>query len=266
MHRDDFAAHVLAQFLSDAGISVQRKGDEVRIPDFGIEVGVAVQQLRSEGARPGTVIVYSVSARAQGWLGPAVTIAGYGTSATGATQNAADQWSNGVLSTVAHRFGWLPGDLGVETSNLVAAQGDDTFGFRIHIGPLQMRVWGDGPSPKLPPASALLAAILTEVTDAVSTRRTMWLECFAVRYANGTLDATCRLTNEEWLLGEDALCRYATQWPDIGPRTWSQRQFLFFDPKDPSDLDRMPPTGLAQTPPHQERIADPAPRRRRRER
>jgi hypothetical protein len=57
-----------------------------------------------------------------------------------------------------------------------------------------------------------------------------WLECYALRYDDGKVDATCRYNNKDWPEGQDALLAWAWSWPDTKGYILSKRQFLLFEP------------------------------------
>src|SRR5438046_4453037 len=57
-----------------------------------------------------------------------------------------------------------------------------------------------------------------------------WLECFAVRYPDGRIDATCRKHNDDWEEGKQALLLWAADWPLHEKGFVSQRRFILFNP------------------------------------
>ncbi len=60
---------------------------------------------------------------------------------------------------------------------------------------------------------------------------THWIECFAVRMADKTVDATCRVDNIDWEPGKTLLMEDAKTWSGITPSRQSYRQFLLLHPQ-----------------------------------
>src|SRR5262249_47178556 len=71
-----------------------------------------------------------------------------------------------------------------------------------------------------------LSLLSGPLRDARLKGRRHWLECYAVRMADGSVDATCRLDNRDWAPGQERLLADARTWPGTTSMFDSRRQFL----------------------------------------
>ncbi len=234
MTPSELAAIELEKSLVAAGVIVSRDDSVVQLPQLKLHVTASVIQVKQFDPNDWMLaVVFEVASPADEWPGPAVTQVGTAESARAAARHAAEQWCDGVLCVIYSLFGAKGRRLGVEYSDHArmspgARGGPDIY--RIHHGPLQMMVWGDGQQPRVPKYGAMFNALLPALLAVELDHGLHWFECYVARGFEGEIDATVRCNNEQWDLGETALCGYASSWPHIGPRRWSQRQFILFQP------------------------------------
>jgi hypothetical protein len=119
---------------------------------------------------------------------------------------------------------------------------DERYGWTVHLPPIIWRQYQPGDcEPDIHPDDLFLA-IFDSVHPFAAHDRLFWLECYAVRYHDGRVDATCRYNNnKDWPQGQRALLIWASGWPDAIGRALSKRQFLMFEP---TAIDKLPSTDV----------------------
>jgi hypothetical protein len=188
----------------------------------------------------GAVVVYDVSSTAAEPAedGIRVLAVGYGTDAKQAVGEAAFIWTTGVFTAVRH---WLAPQVHTcfadDAHMLVRAiEPDEEFGWRVHQGPILSRTFGKSDADESPEVEAqeIFETLFDEIHPLSAHRNLFWIEAFAVRYPDGRADATCRLRNDDWPEGKDALLLYASSWEVPEGIMLSRRQFLLFEPISPN--------------------------------
>ena len=162
---------------------------------------------------------------------------GMGDTPEEAAANAAHQWIAGVLPVIytylTHRD-----HEDVEHSQMVVAieETGEQFGWSVHLGPIVTRVFGDIAQPEELGKNEIFRRLFNVVHPFAAHTTLFWLECFAVRYPDGRIDATCRKHNDDWEEGKQALLLWAAEWPVNSNGFVSQRQFIIFEPTAVKDL------------------------------
>ena len=162
---------------------------------------------------------------------------GMGATLEEAAANAAHQWIAGVLPVIqtylTHRD-----HPDVDQSQMIVAieETSEQFGWSVHLGPIITRVFGDIEQPAELGKSEIFKRLFHVVHPFAAHTTLFWLECFAVRYPDGRIDATCRKHNEDWDEGQQALLVWASEWPVNRKGFISQRQFIIFEPTAVADL------------------------------
>jgi len=247
----EYVAAVFERYVSSIGDRVERDGDCVRLRGSHLEITFEVSHFDQEG---GTVVArLHLTSKARKWRGPSVTLVGCQASAKDSALEISNHYCYSVLPVVLVFLGVTTAktaDLGVSRM-LVAPQGDTKrlIGYAVHHGPIITRKIGPADLPPDAEWDAISGVLMPLTADVAAEGRLFWLECYVVRDAEGGLDATCRLCNEDWPAGRRSLAHYADGWPDIGPTTWSQRQFLLYAPVEASQIESIPmrsPTGWGQ--------------------
>ena len=105
--------------------------------------------------------------------------------------------------------------------------------FDVIKGPVVERGEHDGGPDASPSTDSFLALLTEPLRGARLGRRKHWLECFAIRVADGSIEATCRLDNKDWAAGQKRLAADARAWPGRTSSFHSRRQFLLLVPQGP---------------------------------
>ncbi len=184
-----------------------------------------VQQLGS-----GTMVVAELRAGTDAREQPVgVTCVGLGVEPQQAVNEVAAQWSLGVLPVLC---AWRD-----EHSCLASRERLEFHGprgsrtFEAIVGPVVERGEHDGGEAALPAVGHYLELLTQPLCDSGLTPALHWLECFAIRQADGSVDATCRLDNRDWRPGHKRLIDDALGWPGTTSSYHSRRQFLLLVPE-----------------------------------
>lgn len=129
--------------------------------------------------------------------------------------------------------------LGHASASLVLLDPDrKAAGWHVHLGQVVARMTS-GAEPDRDVAE-FLGALVDPLCSLGTSREMFWLELFAAKMPGGGLNVDCRLRNEPWQDGAQALAQVAHGWhvpPDV---MLSKRQFVLLEPADLSEVD---PTG-----------------------
>lgn len=194
---------------------------------LGLHVGIRRPMLRQLGA--GYMLVAEFRA------GPdasrqdiGVTCVGVSTERAQAINETAAQWCFGVLPVLVAGCGehtCLVSELTLELSTE-----SHTWQFTALLGPVVERGEHDAGEDALPTVEGYLELLAKLLGQAKLPLGQHWLECFAIRSADGSVDATCRLDNRDWAPGQQALIPDANTWPGTTPSYHSRRQFILLLP------------------------------------
>jgi hypothetical protein len=171
--------------------------------------------------------------------GPAISITcvGFADDPPAAVRDAVAQWCLGVLPVLAQ---WRGGDHSclVRTTSCDAAATSPPFD--VVVGPVVVRGEFEGDAA---PSTETYLSLLTDPLRAKRLKaRPHWLECFAMRMADRSIDATCRLDNRDWFAGQQQLLGHARDWPGETKTYHSRRQFLLLLPQGWGSRDLVAPS------------------------
>lgn len=142
-----------------------------------------------------------------------VNAVGYGATLGRALEVAAEQWLDGVFPVLHSVVAPHPAELDVERADFLAGnESGERFAWRVHLGPILVTRYGDGTNPPERERSAILQALLNELTAIATNRNPFWLELFACRLGDQSA-TTCLLRDAEWIDGDAALVRWIGEWP-----------------------------------------------------
>ena len=145
-------------------------------------------------------------------------------------KDAVANWYLGVLPVLAH---WRGGHSCLAgTAPFPAASG----GFDVIKGPVVVR--GEHEGEARPTTDAYLALLSEPLAHARLKNRPHWLECFAIRMGDGSVEATCRLDNRDWAPGQKLLADDARHWTGSTSSYDSRRQFLLMIPDGTGEPER----------------------------
>ncbi len=165
-----------------------------------------------------------------------VTSVGSGDSIEVAAADAAMQWAVGVLPVIMS-YVLRSHVCEVEKFPMIVGVADSSerYGWTVHLGPVIGRAYGGAGSGDSLFGDLSCSAAYTPIFHAVhpyaAHRRLMWVESFAARYYfDRKVDATCRIRNQDFEEGRDALLDWAAGWPETGAAVLSKRQFILLEP------------------------------------
>lgn len=162
---------------------------------------------------------------------------GRGSNQASAIDNAVEQWLMGVLPAFTSYLGNRQKNTLDATMVVGVEETGEKYGWTVHQGPVIYRSYGRETSElKQAEDSEIFQAIFQVVHPYAAHSNLFWLECFATRYADRKLDATCRFNNVDWEEGRTALLNMASHWPTVEDTIISKRQFLLFEPTPVGDL------------------------------
>ena len=237
MKTDELVLLALRDALTDRGIPVgPTSGAFVALGDVPLDLHLHDVTLHEEPRKPTAVsVIFDARSRSAQDPGVCVLSMGYGDTLAASARDAADQWLAGVFPVVQS---WLTQRAHVCTVTkaqmIVAVQETaEQFGWSVHLGPILHRLYAAPPHTYSPPdvsPDIVFKPVFNAVHPLAAHKTLFWLECFAARYPDGTVDATARFHNEDWPEGKEALLAWAAEWPDTDGCLLSRRQFLMFEP------------------------------------
>jgi len=174
--------------------------------------------------QPGRALFIAIleAATAADKPGAEITCVGMAATLEAAMGQAIGQWCLSVLPVLAH---WRGGHSCLSTTGTLS-------GFDVLEGPVLSRQL---PSTDEPTAPENIPRYETLLAEALTARRLKprlhWIECYACRSADGSVDATCRLDNRDWTAGRQILVENLATWPPSDAMLDSRRGFLLLLPQ-----------------------------------
>lgn len=186
----------------------------------GLELFVDVREVQSMNAGVMCAFIAEVNAASQGrGKGINITCVGRAGDMTSAVADAVAQWVAGVLPVLAQ---WR----GKHTCLSSAATMETQAGsFELLAGPVVAHGFAQEP-----PTVSLSSLLLDVLRNERPAQRLHWLEMFACKLNDGSVDATCRLDNRDWGPGRQMLLDVASAWPTVPEVMQSCRQFALLVP------------------------------------
>jgi len=185
-----------------------------------------IQVMAREGV--GLYIGLFDTADGPGQTGICVTCVGLGTDAESAAREAAATWALSVLPVLAR---WRGDHSCYVSTATLEVPGSPGVSFEVLQGPVLEKGEHDGGEAGHPTVGAYLEMLGPSLRGAKLRRRKHWLECFASRSSDGSIDATCRLDNKDWNPGRKLLEADVRTWPGSTPSMHSRRQFMLLVPQ-----------------------------------
>ncbi len=157
---------------------------------------------------------------------PKRRVLGLGADLRSAVTEAVAHWTLGVLPVLAQWRGQhscLSGSRQLETR-----RGQ----FTLLAGPTIMRGRSEGDMPPAESSDAFWQLLEPVLRARPLTQRVQWLELFASKAGDGSVEATCRLNNRDWNAGRRLLENVASAWEIPQEPLRSCRQFAMLVPKE----------------------------------
>jgi hypothetical protein len=215
----------------------------VHFQKLGLFVRVRPLQAQTIGTMSLFIALVEATRHPKG-LGMGVTCVGHAADAAQAEKDALAQWYLGVLPVLVHWRGSHSCFVGTGTFDSLTPSGPATFD--VIKGPVIVRGENDAGEAGAPSIGAYMTLLAEPLRSRQLKSRPHWLECYAMRGADGSFDATCRLDNWDWLPGKERLVADARCWPGCTPLYDSRRQFLLLLPQGSGSRDLPPPSLMAR--------------------
>jgi hypothetical protein len=167
--------------------------------------------------------------------GITITCVGMGDDMRAAVGQAVGQWMLGVLPVLAQ---WRGQHSCLSSPRELTARGGQ---FTCLAGPLVMRGQPEGETPSPASGDPFWPPLEPVVRARPLAQRVHWLELFASKSADGTVEATCRLNSRDWTAGRKVLESVASAWEASDEPLRTCRQFVLLVPKDGNAEEITPP-------------------------
>jgi Family of unknown function (DUF6348) len=231
------AAHAIDLLIAAAAEYAPRKTGEASAGFETLGLFIDVNALQAMDGGFMSLFIGEVNAsRRPGETGINITCVGMGNDMPSAVAEAVGHWALGTLPVLAE---WRGGHSCLASEEPFEAKGGR---FDLLAGPTVMRGGPDADAePAQPPQrfADLLSPLLRERHLA---RRVHWLEMFASKSDDGSVDATFRWNNRDWTPGRKALEGIAGAWPPSDEPMRTCRQFAMLLPKEGNRDELLQPT------------------------
>lgn len=221
MSRCELAIQLLKKSTEDQESVIDNHG-LCYFPKLGIYVDVKEVQVMENPKMALLISEFKASLEPAG-PGMIVTSVGLGENVAGAIGNAVGQWGLGVLPVLTSWRG---------EHTCFVDEGSEVLQkrFRVLGGPIVGRGMDSDSSEPSPQYNHFSSSFLKTLERKKLSNRIHWIEAYAVRHNDGSVDATCRLDNFDWAEGRNVLLEVAKTWPIPKESLQSCRQFLMFIP------------------------------------
>jgi hypothetical protein len=218
--------------MSEAGCECKRRSNALLLPSIALEL--FARDPKVQDAMGGMAVSVTFEARAEGATTDGIKVfqLGYGPTDFDAARDASYQWRLGVYPALVTFIARPEHRCDVDMTHMIVGDDEtgDQFGWTVHLPPILSRAYGENPLPEHPEQNAVFMALFDSIHPYAAHSSVFWVECFAARYPDRKVDATCRLNNEDWFEGRNALLAWAMSWPDPRNSVLSRRQFVLFEP------------------------------------
>lgn len=172
----------------------------------------------------------------EGQGGATVTCVGFAKDMESAVRDAIGQWALGVLPVLAQ---WRGVHSCLSSSSPFETRGGR---FTLLAGPTIEKGRPDGAASPESPGEFAGHPLESLLRGRPLGPRVHWLELYANKSADGTVEATCRLNNRNWSAGRAALVGVARGWEASQEPLRSCRQFLMLVPEGGNREELSPPS------------------------
>jgi hypothetical protein len=195
----------------------------VQLQELGLFVGIRQVQVMQSATKSLFISEITASARARE-KGITVTCVGLGDDMSSAVANAVAQWAMGVLPVLAY---WRGKHSCLSNCRQIETQGG---AFELLAGPVAEMGRPEANSPTAAGGRGLIESLSDVLRSHRAAQRVHWLELYACNMNDGSVDATCRLDNRDWMPGRKVLLEVAASWPTVKSPLQSSRQFAMLVP------------------------------------
>jgi hypothetical protein len=203
----------------------------------GLGLFVDIRQVQAMQVPSMAVFISEVNASPrERQKGITITCVGRAGDMPSAVADAVVQWVLGVLPVLAQ---WRGKHTCFSTSRQIETQGG---AFDLLTGPLIVRGRSEADAEHATEGMRFPEPLLDVLRSRRLAPRVHWLELFACKFQDGSVDATCRLNNRDWAVGKKVLLALASTWPTTQEPMQSCRQFALLLPKNGNTQDILQPT------------------------
>jgi hypothetical protein len=196
-----------------------------RLQDLDLFIKIREVQAMQAGSLSVFISEFTASAR-EHQKGVTITCVGRAVDMPSAVGDAVAQWSLGVLPVLAQ---WRGKHSCFGSSSQVETKAGP---FDLLAGPVIARGSEVDSLPAIGGGVSLSKSLLPVLRNQRLAQRLHWLELFACIFEDGSVEATCRLGNRDWLAGTKVLEDVASAWPTTKDLMQSCRQFVMLLPKN----------------------------------
>ncbi len=201
-----------------------KAGDGVaHLQSLGLFLEIREVQSMDAGFMSVFISEFNASAR-KGQKGINITCVGRAGDMASAVADAVAQWALGVLPVLAR---WRGQHSCLTADGQIETQGGE---FDLLAGPIIARGWPEEDSEPTEHAKSFSKLLEDLLRKQRLAQRVHWLEMFACKSDDGSVDATCRLDNRDWNAGRRLLEDAASAWPNTDDPLRSHRQFAMLVP------------------------------------
>lgn len=234
----------LQSHFANMNLACSVASEALSAPDLGMDV-VACEAQRING---GVSVVFDARVHNSSARGIRILSVGLGNTEETASIDAASQWALGVLPVIVS-YVRRSHVCEVQKLPMIVAVVDsqERYGWTAYLGPVIARAYGGSASDEsllgdLSQSNAYIP-IFRVVHPRAAHRKVMWVESFASKfYAEAKVEATCRLRNDDFPEGREALLAWAKGWPPTGAALLSKRQFILFEPASIEEIESSNPS------------------------
>ena len=225
---------VLSQ-LTNKGHEASMIRSNILLTSMPLAISIVELKMSKTNSATSFVVTFKAVSEKLSSEGVEVLVVGFGPDTSTAINSVVEQWVLGVFPVLNAYI------LNVEVDNVVvqpmvigAKDNSFSYGWTLYLGPIITRRYGG----KGILENLQHMVIHNEIFDITmfTNKKLRWLECYAVRYADGKVDATCRKNNEDWQKGQSDLMKWASTWPEEQYVFLSRRQFLIFKPTPVNEI------------------------------
>jgi len=239
MTNEEMVISSLEAEMIEIGYECKRRSNALSLSSIALEL--FARDPAVQDAMGGRAVSVTFEARAEGATTDGIKVfqLGYGPTEFDAARDASYQWLLGVYPALVTFIAQPDHRCDVDKAHMIVGDDDtgEKFGWTVHLPPILSRTYGETLMPEQPEQNAVFRALFDSIHPYAAHGSVFWIECFAARYPDSKVDATCRLNNEDWSEGRNALLAWAMSWPDPGQGILSRRQFVLFEP---TEIDSIP--------------------------
>jgi hypothetical protein len=231
----------LAEEMYDSGLELTELDGSLRHEALGIELRVAgVDGTRIENGIILSPVFETSRYQAAGSHPMRAHVIGCGSDLAEAAYEAAAQWLEGIFPVLHSLYSEHKVEAGAVISEMITAdkESGQRYGWKVHLGPVLMRVFGEGDEPEASGQADFVRCLRDEIRCMTLHDELFWLECYAAKSPGGEIDGECRLNNIEWPEGLVGIMTWANTWPYTPTQMVTKRQLIVFEPAPIPSLQR----------------------------